>query len=144
MKTFLNLLLFLFFLSVPAFAQFVGDCVPDESRNTVRILEGDNSDPSIIRQGDCYYLVHSSFVYTPGLVVYKSYDLVNWTPCSIALDKFTGDVWARSGFYDFYTFLLTQFSQYHSYILFYLSIYFHPSIFGCKYNVILTSPTCML
>lgn len=94
MKTFLNLLLLLFSLSVPAFAQFVGDCVPDESRNTVRILEGDNSDPSIIRQGDYYYLVHSSFVYTPGLVVYKSYDLVNWTPCSIALDKFTGDVWA--------------------------------------------------
>lgn len=94
MKTFLNLLLLLFSLYVPAFAQFVGDCVPDESRNTVRILEGDNSDPSIIRQGDCYYLVHSSFVYTPGLVVYKSYDLVNWTPCSIALDKFTGDVWA--------------------------------------------------
>lgn len=62
------------------------DDFADESRNTVRILEGDNSDPSIVRYGDAYYLVHSSFVYTPGLVVYKSYDLVNWTYCSTALN----------------------------------------------------------
>lgn len=53
-------------------------------------------------------------------------------------------VWAHSGFYNFYTLLLTQFSQYHSYILFYLTIYLYPPIFGCKYDVILTSPTCML
>lgn len=70
------------------------DDFADESRNTVRILEGDNSDPSIVRYGDAYYLVHSSFVYTPGLVVYKSYDLVNWTYCSTALNHFAGDVWA--------------------------------------------------
>ena len=70
------------------------DGFADESRNTVRILEGDNSDPSIVRHGDAYYLVHSSFVYTPGLVVYKSYDLVNWTYCSTALNHFAGDVWA--------------------------------------------------
>lgn len=70
------------------------DGFADESRNTVRILEGDNSDPSIVRHGDAYYLVHSSFVYTPGLVVYKSYDLVNWIYCSTALNHFAGDVWA--------------------------------------------------
>lgn len=57
----------------------------NEDQTTVRILEGDNSDPSIVRYGKSYYLVHSSFVYTPGLVVYKSDDLVNWTPCSTAL-----------------------------------------------------------
>lgn len=65
-----------------------------EDQTTVRILEGDNSDPSIIRYGKSYYLVHSSFVYTPGLVIYKSDDLVNWIPCSTALTTFTGDVWA--------------------------------------------------
>ena len=48
----------------------------NEDQTTVRILEGDNSDPSIVRYGKSYYLVHSSFVYTPGLVVYKSDDLV--------------------------------------------------------------------
>ena len=41
----------------------------NEDQTTVRILEGDNSDPSIVRYGKSYYLVHSSFVYTPGLVV---------------------------------------------------------------------------
>ena len=46
----------------------------NEDQTTVRILEGDNSDPSIVRYGKSYYLVHSSFVYTPGLVVYKSDD----------------------------------------------------------------------
>ena len=66
----------------------------NEDQTTVRILEGDNSDPSIVRYGKSYYLVHSSFVYTPGLVVYKSDDLVNWTPCSTALTTFTGDIWA--------------------------------------------------
>lgn len=51
---------------------------------------------------------------------------------------------ARSSFYYFYSLLLAQFSQYHSYILFYLTIYLHPPIFRCKYDVILTSPTRML
>ena len=66
----------------------------NEDQTTVRILEGDNSDPSIVRYGKSYYLVHSSFVYTPGLVVYKSDDLVNWVPWSTALTTFTGDIWA--------------------------------------------------
>lgn len=65
-----------------------------EDATTIRILEGDNSDPSIVRYGNSYYLVHSSFVYTPGLVVYRSEDLVNWTPCSNAITTFTGDIWA--------------------------------------------------
>lgn len=67
---------------------------PEETRSSVRLLEGDNPDPSIVRQGDTYYMVHSSFIYTPGLVVYKSKDLVNWTPCSTALPEYAGDVWA--------------------------------------------------
>lgn len=63
-------------------------------RSSLRLLEGDNPDPSIVRQGDTYYMVHSSFIYTPGLVVYKSKDLVNWTPFSTALPEYAGDVWA--------------------------------------------------
>ena len=87
-------MLFLILLPAAVRGQAVSTGRLGEDHNTIRILEGDNSDPSIIRYGDCYYLVHSSFVYTPGLVVYKSSDLVNWAPCSIALDTFTGDVWA--------------------------------------------------
>lgn len=77
-------------------APFMG-AVPrsfNEDQTTVRILEGDNSDPSIVRYGKSYYLVHSSFIYTPGLVVYQSDDLINWTPCSTVLSTFTGDIWA--------------------------------------------------
>lgn len=66
----------------------------NETVAAIRLLEGDNPDPSIVRCGDTYYMIHSSFIYTPGLVVYKSTDLVNWTPCSPAIEKFTGDVWA--------------------------------------------------
>ena len=33
----------------------------NEDQTTVRILEGDNSDPSIVRYGKSYYLVHFSF-----------------------------------------------------------------------------------
>ncbi len=87
-------MLFLAALPVSVGAQHNAQLPFDESRNTVRILEGDNADPSIIRHGDEYYLVHSSFVYTPGLIVYKSTNLVDWTPCSIALKTFKGDVWA--------------------------------------------------
>ena len=34
---------------------------------TVRLLEGDMPDPSVVRVGNTYYMVHSSFIYTPGL-----------------------------------------------------------------------------
>jgi beta-xylosidase len=65
-----------------------------EPVTTIRLFEGDNPDPSIVRYKDTYYMVHSSFIYTPGLVVYKSTDLVNWEPCSVALPEYAGDIWA--------------------------------------------------
>ncbi|MBQ8520882.1 MAG: family 43 glycosylhydrolase, partial [Bacteroides sp.] len=60
----------------------------------IRLFEGDNPDPSIVRYKDTYYMVHSSFIYTPGLVVYKSANLIDWTPCSVALPEYAGDIWA--------------------------------------------------
>lgn len=42
------------------------------------IIRGFNPDPSICRVGDDYYLVTSSFEYTPGIPIYHSKDLVNW------------------------------------------------------------------
>lgn len=59
---------------------------------TVRLLEGDMPDPSVVRVGNTYYMVHSSFIYTPGLVVYSSKNLADWTPCSAALPEYTGDI----------------------------------------------------
>ena len=58
------------------------------------IFAGDYPDPSILRDGDNYYLVHSSFEYYPGLLIWQSKDLINWNPVTHALHKYIGSVWA--------------------------------------------------
>lgn len=42
------------------------------------ILPGFNPDPCIVRTGDDYYIVTSSFEWFPGIPIYHSKDLVNW------------------------------------------------------------------
>lgn len=44
-------------------------------------------DPSITRRGDDYYMVLSSFSYTPGLPILHSTDLVNWQLVGHALSR---------------------------------------------------------
>ena len=58
------------------------------------MLAGDRPDPSIIRDGDTYYMVHSSFEYAPGLLIYRSKDLVRWEPLVNALHRYVGSVYA--------------------------------------------------
>ncbi|HSR18279.1 MAG TPA: family 43 glycosylhydrolase, partial [Ignavibacteriaceae bacterium] len=58
------------------------------------IFAGDYPDPSILRDGIDYYIVHSSFEYYPGLLIWHSKDLINWTPVANALHKYVGSVWA--------------------------------------------------
>jgi xylan 1,4-beta-xylosidase len=58
------------------------------------IFAGDYPDPSILRDGDDYYMVHSSFEYYPGLLIWHSKDLINWDPVTNALYKYVGSVWA--------------------------------------------------
>jgi xylan 1,4-beta-xylosidase len=58
------------------------------------IFSGDYPDPSILRDGDTYYMVHSSFEYYPGLLIWQSKDLINWSPVANALYKNVGSVWA--------------------------------------------------
>ena len=58
------------------------------------ILGGDYPDPTILRDGDDYYMTHSAFDYVPGLVVFHSKDLVNWEPVSYGLKTYLGSVWA--------------------------------------------------
>ncbi len=43
------------------------------------LIPGFNPDPSITRVGDHYYLVTSSFEFLPGMPIYRSPDLVDWT-----------------------------------------------------------------
>ncbi|MGK7395995.1 MAG: family 43 glycosylhydrolase, partial [Candidatus Cyclobacteriaceae bacterium M3_2C_046] len=66
----------------------------DSNTFTNPILAGDYPDPSLFRDGDTYYMTHSSFEYYPGLLIWKSQDLVNWTPVSHALHEYVGSVWA--------------------------------------------------
>ena len=51
------------------------------------ILAGFYPDPSIARAGDDYYLVTSSFAYFPGVPIFRSKDLVNWTQIGHVLDR---------------------------------------------------------
>jgi beta-xylosidase len=51
------------------------------------ILFADYSDPDVIRVGDDYYLVSSSFQAVPGLPILHSRDLVNWTIVGHAVDR---------------------------------------------------------
>jgi xylan 1,4-beta-xylosidase len=58
------------------------------------IFTGDHPDPSILKDGDDYYMTFSSFDSYPGLVIWHSRDLVNWQPIGPALFKNVGAVWA--------------------------------------------------
>jgi beta-xylosidase len=59
------------------------DCGDGRYRNPV--LHADYSDPDVVRAGDDYYLVASSFTCVPGLPLLHSRDLVNWRLLNHAL-----------------------------------------------------------
>lgn len=58
------------------------------------VFSGDRPDPTILRDGDDYYLSFSSFDAYPGVVIWHSRDLINWTAVTAALQKPIGSVWA--------------------------------------------------
>jgi alpha-N-arabinofuranosidase len=51
------------------------------------ILSGFYPDPSICRKGDDFFLVNSSFSYYPGIPIFHSRDLVNWTQIGFVLNR---------------------------------------------------------
>jgi len=51
------------------------------------ILQGCYPDPSIVRKGDDYFMVHSTFAMFPGVPIFHSNDLVNWTQIGHVLDR---------------------------------------------------------
>lgn len=51
------------------------------------ILSGYHPDPSIIRVGEDYYLVNSSFEWFPGMPIHHSKDLVNWKLIGYGLER---------------------------------------------------------
>ena len=58
------------------------------------MLAGDRPDPAIIRVGDEYWMTYSSFESAPGLPLYRSTDLVNWTYEGTALAEPLGNTFA--------------------------------------------------
>ena len=57
----------------------------DQYRNP--ILAGFYPDPSIVRVGEDYYLVNSSFAWYPGVPIFHSRDLVHWEQIGHVLDR---------------------------------------------------------
>ena len=58
------------------------------------LLIGNWADPSILKDGDDYYMTHSSFDFQPGLLVWHSQDLRTWRPISHAVMNQEGSIWA--------------------------------------------------
>ncbi|GAB3514448.1 glycoside hydrolase family 43 protein [Pseudoxanthomonas daejeonensis] len=51
------------------------------------VLKGFYPDPSVVRVGADYYMVNSTFGWFPGIPVFHSRDLVNWTQIGNAIDR---------------------------------------------------------
>ena len=73
MKCTFSLVALLCFLSV---ASVQAQHSPETFRNP--ILSGYHPDPSIVRVGEDYYMVNSTFEWFPGMPIHHSRDLVNW------------------------------------------------------------------
>jgi xylan 1,4-beta-xylosidase len=58
------------------------------------IVAGDHPDPTILKDGSDYYMTFTSFDAYPGIVIWHSTDLVNWSPITAALSKPIGTVFA--------------------------------------------------
>ncbi len=58
------------------------------------VMAGDHPDPSILKDGEDYYMTFSTFDAYPGLIIWHSRDLVNWQPIGPALTRNIGSVWA--------------------------------------------------
>lgn len=77
----LSILFFCTLATIPTAAQIV-------------LLSGDYADPSVLKDGDDYYMTHSPFHYQPGFLIWHSKDLLNWVPICRAGSSWNGSVWA--------------------------------------------------
>ena len=51
------------------------------------VIWADVPDPSVIRVGDTFYMVSTTMHYSPGCIIMKSKDLVNWSVAGYAHDQ---------------------------------------------------------
>lgn len=72
------------------FAQTVGFSYEEAYRNPIRT--GFYPDPSIVRVGEDYYMVNSSFIFFPCIPISHSRDLIHWEIIGYAI---TNPAWAK-------------------------------------------------
>ncbi|MCG8525391.1 MAG: family 43 glycosylhydrolase [Opitutales bacterium] len=58
------------------------------------LIGGNYGDPSVLKDGDEYYMIHHDPDYHPALLIWESTDLFEWTPVVRALHYFPDAVWA--------------------------------------------------
>lgn len=58
------------------------------------IFPGDYPDPTIVRDGEDYYMTHSPFYYMPGFLIWHSQDLINWEPVTRVIPEYSGSAMA--------------------------------------------------
>lgn len=73
-------------MCVPVFCASAAMAEPAK-RYANPIIYADYSDPDVIRVGDDYFMVASSFHFSPGIPILRSKDLVNWKLAGHVLDK---------------------------------------------------------
>lgn len=61
------------------------------------IIPGFSPDPSIVKVGEWYFLVNSTFHMFPGIPVYASKDLISWKHIGKLPLTLPGDVWLTKG-----------------------------------------------
>ncbi len=84
---------FLFLLTLAWYPGTRAQWIPDKGDGTYRnpVIFADYSDPDVVRAGDDFYLVSSSFSCMPGIPVLHSRDLVNWTIIGHVYDRLPGE-----------------------------------------------------
>jgi len=80
----IHLLALLLMISLQTFAQ----------RYPKVILPGDYPDPTVLKDGQDYYMTHSPFFYKPGFLIWHSRDLMHWTPVCRAAANWKGSAMA--------------------------------------------------
>ena len=81
------------------------------------VMGGDYPDPTVLRVGERYYMTFSSFESSPGLVLWRSDNLVDWEPVGPACPEPWGSVFASDlvqvdgRFYLYIPFMPTSWSR---------------------------------
>ncbi len=58
------------------------------------LLVGHFPDPTVVKDGDDYYMTHSSCEWYPGLLIFHSRDLKTWKPIAHAVTNHPASIWA--------------------------------------------------